>query len=136
MIAGGEMAKGKRAMRFEGELFEGHKGVVAVLVPFDPEDAWQLKPHRLAGRRHGWPVTGSANGADFAGYIGDRWGRFFIAFEPEVLREAKAAAGDQISMVVRPTGSPEVVDFAREQSKRTTQPKVARADAIRVLVGK
>jgi hypothetical protein len=125
------MAKSTRAMRFEGELFEGHKGVVAVLVPFDPEEAWQRKPHRLAGRRHGWPVTGSANGADFAGYIGERWGRFFIAFEPALLRALKAEPGQAVSMIVQPTDSPDVIDLAREQSTRTTQPKAARADAIK-----
>lgn len=122
------MAKG--AKRFEGELVQGRNGVVAVLVPFDPEKEWRLKPHRLAGRRHGWPVTGTANGEDFVGYIGERWERFFITFEPDLLRRAKAAPGEKMSVVVRPTDSPEVLDLAHEQSKSTTQPKIARADAV------
>jgi len=109
---------------------EGRNGVVAVLVPFDPEEAWQLKPRRLAGRRHGWPVAGTANGEEFVGYIGERWERFFITFEPELLRRAKAGPGQKLSVIVRPTDSPEVLDLAVEQSKSTTQPKVARADAL------
>src|SRR5262245_39165278 len=57
-------------VRFEAELVEGHKGVTVVLVPFDPEKRWSLKPVRLDARRHGWLVAGSANGIDFEGYIG------------------------------------------------------------------
>jgi len=40
--------------RFEAALFEGHKGVTAVLVPFDPEEVWGLRPVKLA-RRDGTP---------------------------------------------------------------------------------
>ena len=122
---------GRKAKRFEAELIEAHKGVIALLVPFDPEEVWQLKPYRLAGRRHGWPVTGSANGANFAAYIGERWGRFFITLEPALLRTLEAGPGQKLSMVVQPTDSPEIVDLAREQSTATTQPRVARADARR-----
>jgi hypothetical protein len=68
--------------RFEAALFEGHKGVTAVIVPFDPQEVWGLKPVRLAPRRDGWLVTGTVNGTRFDGYIGFRWGRFFIAFMP------------------------------------------------------
>ena len=59
-------------VRFEAELIQGHKGVTVVLVPFDPEERWSLKPVRLAGRRHGWVVAGTANGIAFEGYIGER----------------------------------------------------------------
>src|SRR5437868_219534 len=69
-----EMAKA----HFEAELVEGHKGVTVVIVPFSPEDVWLTKPIRLDRRRHGWLVTGTANGTRFDGYIGERWGRFFI----------------------------------------------------------
>jgi hypothetical protein len=58
--------------RFEAELFEGHKGVTAVIVPFDPEDVWQLKPVKLDPRRDGWLVKGTVNRTRFDGYIGYR----------------------------------------------------------------
>jgi hypothetical protein len=59
--------------RFDAELFEGHKGLTAVLVPFDPEDIWQLKPVKLDPRRDGWLVKGTVNRTRFDGYIGYRW---------------------------------------------------------------
>jgi hypothetical protein len=113
--------------RFEAELVQGHKGVVAVLVPFDPEEIWGLKPHRLAGRRHGWPVKVRAGRKRFAGYIGERWGRFFITLDAEALG---AKVGDTLAFSVEPTKDRKVVALATEQSKATTQPSKARPDAL------
>jgi hypothetical protein len=78
---------GTSTVQFEAELIQGHKGVTVVLVPIDPEQRWNLKPVRLAGRRQGWVITGSANGVEFDGYIGERWNRFFIIIEKD-LRDA------------------------------------------------
>ena len=80
-----------RKVEFEAELIEGHKGVTVVIVPFDPEEVWSRKPVRLDPRRDGWLVTGTANGVRFDGYIGYRWGRFFIIIDSE-LRQAPASA--------------------------------------------
>jgi hypothetical protein len=124
------MARIHSKQRFEAPLLEGHKGVAAVLVPFNPETVWQQKPFRLAGRRHGWLVKGSANGARFTGYIGDRWGRFFIALDERVRRSAEVSLGDLVAMVVEPAPTEKVYLAAREQSRTTTQPKKARADAL------
>lgn len=63
---------------FNAELIKGHNGVTVVFVPFDPEEGWSRKPVRLHERRHGWLIRGTANGIPFDGYIGERWGRFFI----------------------------------------------------------
>lgn len=82
-------------MRFSGELIEGHKGVRVVLVPFDPTSEWG-EPTRLAGRRHGWPVRGTANGVAFDGYVGERWGRFFIILEGHEV-------GETIDVAVKPS---------------------------------
>ena len=117
-------------VRFEAELIEGHKGVTVVLVPFDPEEKWSSKPFRLEGRRHGWPVTGSANGVRFDGYIGERWNRFFIIIDPALRDAANVAVGDTLSMSVEMTRSARVLALARTQSKVTTQPKIPRPDAI------
>lgn len=123
----------KKKHRFDAELVLGHKGVVAALVPFDPEAVFQCKPTRLAGRRHGWPVTASVNGVDFTGYVGERWGRFFVMLEERVRRAAKVSVGDVVTIAVSPSADAEVVAAAVAQSKITTQPKKARADAIALV---
>jgi hypothetical protein len=116
--------------RFEAELIEGHKGVTVVLVPFDPEERWLRKPWRLHQRRHGWLVTGSANGVKFDGYIGERWNRFFIIIDRGLREAAQVAVGDTLEMVIRPTLSASAFAQACEQSKVTTAPKKSRPDAI------
>jgi len=115
---------------FEAELIEGHKGITAVIVPFDPEEGWSRKPVRLAERRHGWLVSGTVNRVRFDGYIGERWGRFFITIDQELREAARVAVGDMLQVVVQPTNSKKVYERALEQSKATTQPTRARADAI------
>jgi hypothetical protein len=116
--------------RFEAELFEGHKGVTAIIVPFDPEDVWQLKPVRLDPRRDGWLVKGTVNRTRFDGYIGYRWGKFFIIVDAELRSAAKVSVGDTVSLVVEPTASANALAKAREQSKMTTAPRRGRADAV------
>ena len=117
-------------VQFEAELIEGHKGVTVVIVPFDPEEEWSQKPVRLDPRRDGWLVTGSANGVRFDGYIGQRWGRFFIIIDRELREAAEVSVGDTLTMIVQPTASIRALTRAREQAKRTTAPKKGRADAI------
>src|SRR5262245_1769535 len=117
-------------VQFEAELILGHKGVTVVLVPFDPEQKWSLKPVRLAGRRHGWVISGSANGVAFDGYIGERWNRFFIIIDKNLRESAQVSLGDILKMTVRPTSSAGALATALRQSKITTQPKTRRSDAI------
>ena len=95
-----------------------------VLVPIDPEQRWNLKPVRLAGRRQGWVITGSANGVEFDGYIGERWNRFFIIIEKDLRDAAEVDVGDTLKMKVQPTSNAEAFAKALSQSKVTTQPKV------------
>ncbi len=119
-----------RKVEFEAELIEGHKGVTVVIVPFDPEEAWSRKPVRLDPRRDGWLVTGTANGVRFDGYIGYRWGRFFIIIDLELREAAGVSVGDKLCMIVEPTATMRALNRAREQSKVTTAPKKGRPDAI------
>jgi hypothetical protein len=116
--------------RFDAELVEGHKGVTAVIVPFDPEDVWQLKPVKLDPRRDGWLVKGTLNRTRFDGYIGYRWGKFFIIIEPQLRSAAKVSVGDTLSIVVEPTMRAEALAKARELSRLTTAPKRGRTDAL------
>ncbi len=98
-----------------------------MLVPFDPEAAWAQKPVRLEGRRHGWVVAGTANGVAFEGYVGERWGRFFVIIEPALRRAAGVSVGDTLAMAIAPTAKATALARARAQSKSTTQPKRPRA---------
>jgi hypothetical protein len=115
---------------FEAKLFLGHKGVTAVLVPFDPEELWRRKPVKLDPRRDGWLVKGSVDGVRFDGYIGQRWGRFFVIIDAELRAAAKVSVGDTLAMVLEPTATAKALAKAREQSKVTTAPKKGRPDAI------
>lgn len=116
---------------FDAELVEGHKGVTVVLVPFDPEQVWAEPPWRLAGRRHGWPVTGTLGGVRFQGYIGDRWGRFFVIVDETLRAKARIAVGESVHVTLAPARSAAARAVAIEQSRVTTQPKRARPDAKR-----
>jgi hypothetical protein len=116
--------------RFEVELVEGHKGVTVIPVPFNPEERWSRKPVRLAGRRHGWPVTGSVQGVAFDGYVGERWGRFFVIVDRALRAAANVDVGDTLKVVVAPARTKRALERAHEQSKVTTQPKNARDDAV------
>jgi predicted DNA-binding protein (MmcQ/YjbR family) len=119
-----------RPIQFEAELAEGHKGVVHAEVPFDPQAKWRRQPFRLAGRRHGWPVRASIDGHAFDGYIGERWGRRFVMIDAATLRQAGVGAGDPVALTLAPSDEPAAISRAIEQSKITTQPGKARADAL------
>jgi Domain of unknown function (DUF1905) len=122
-----------RRARFEAQLFEAHKGVTAVLVPFDPVEVWHAPPVRLAGRRHGWLVRGTANGVRFDGYIGERWNRFFITLDEALRTAAGVLVGDPVTMVIAPTAIRKAYLAALEQSAVTTQPAKPRPDAVAFL---
>ena len=118
-----------RKARFEAELVEGHKGVTAMLVPFDPEAVWRQRPFRLAGRRHGWLITGTANGARFDGYVGERWNRFFVTFDEALRDAARVAVGEVVTLEIAPTATRKAYLEACRQSASTTQPGKPRPDA-------
>jgi hypothetical protein len=118
--------------RFKAELIQGHKGVTAVIVPFDLEEMWHQKPVKLDPRRDGWLIKASVNGVRFESYIGYRWKRFFIMIEPVLREAAKVSVGDVVSMVVEPTMAATVLAKARVQSKVTTAPAKGRRDAIEI----
>jgi hypothetical protein len=123
------MSKSTKAC-FEAELIEGHKGVTVVLVPFDPEEIWRKKPVRLDAKRHGWLVDGTANGKRFQGYVGERWGKFFIQIDADLRERADVGVGDTLKIAVAPTASPKALKIARELAQETTAPKKPRADAV------
>ena len=111
-----------RKAKFTAELFEGHGGVHAVLVPFDPEAVWDVSPVPLDDRREGWLIQGSINGAKFHGWIGYRWKRYFVILDAALRKAAKADVGDTVTVVIEPTKSPRALAIALEQAKLTTAP--------------
>ena len=108
--------------KFTAELFEGHKDVHAVIVPFDPQEVWGQKPVKIDPRRDGWLIRGTMNNVRFLGWIGYRWGRFFIMVDPEMRETLGADVGAHIVFVVGPTNSEAAMKIAREQAKLTTAP--------------
>ncbi len=108
--------------RFSTELIQGHKGVTAAIVPFDPEAVWKQRPVKLDPRREGWLIQGTANKAPFEGWIGLRWGRYFIIVDAGLRKAANAKVGDTIAFVVEPTSAPSALAVAKEQAKLTTAP--------------
>ena len=99
-------------------------------MPFDPEKTWRQKPVRLDPRRDGWLVKATVNGTRFDGYIGIRWGRFFLIVDAELRYALGVSVGDTLSLVVEPTLDHDVWERARKQAKVTTAPKKGRPDAI------
>lgn len=91
--------------KFRAELLTGHKGA-AVLVPFDPAKAWGSRPVRVAsaayGLRPGHLIRASLNGHAFDGWIGHRWGNFFILVDPRLQKAAGVEVGDMVEVAVAP----------------------------------
>jgi hypothetical protein len=94
-----------RKKQFRAELLDGHKGP-AVLVPFDPATTWGTRPTRVAskiyGIRPGHLVRGTMNGCRFEGWIGSRWGKFFILVDEELQQKTGAAVGDMVRVAIEP----------------------------------
>lgn len=121
--------------RFQADLVLGHNDVTAVVVPFDPREVWGAAPIAIDPRREGWLVRGTMNGARFDGWIGLRWGRFFILVDAELREAAAVAVGDAVDVVVEPAGSPAAIARAmakaQEQAKLTTAPGRKRRKRVR-----
>ena len=108
---------------FAAELVQGHKGVTVVIAPFSPREVWGVEPVALDARREGWLVTGAMNGAKFDGWIGFRWGRYFIIVDAALRKAAGIGVGDSVDVVVRPTTSAKALAVAKQQAPLTTAPK-------------
>ncbi len=97
----------KKRREFSAELLDGHKGP-AVLVPFDPEEAWGIPPRMVASRvygaRPGHLVRGTMDGHPFEGWIGHRWGNHFILVDAALRKAAGLAVGREVRVAVEPRG--------------------------------
>jgi len=109
---------------FVAELLMGHKGA-AVIVPFDPGAVWGTRPveHGVLPWRTGHLVRGLVNGVPFEGWIGRRWGRFFLLVDEELQRNAGAGIGDMLQVVVEPRPAREA---AAKSAPKSAPKKAAR----------
>jgi hypothetical protein len=101
-MTGRRRSTAPKPRRFRAEILTGHKGD-AVLVPFDPAAEWDLDTVEVElPWRTGWPVQGTLAGAKFRGWVGRRWGRFFLLVDAALQRAAGVKAGDEVDVVLRP----------------------------------
>jgi hypothetical protein len=109
---------------FVAELLMGHKGA-AVIVPFDPGAVWGTRPveHGVLPWRTGHLVRGFVNGVPFEGWIGRRWGRFFLLVDEELQRNAGAGIGDMLQVVVEPRAADRISpkSAAKRAPKKATK---------------
>jgi hypothetical protein len=95
----------KDQQRFKAEIQKGHKGE-AVVVPFNPARVWDAKAVEVPPPcRLGYLVAGTLNGCPFEGWIGFRWGRFFMLVPEELRGAAGVSIGDEVQVVVGPRGT-------------------------------
>lgn len=113
----------KQRIGFTAPLVEGHKGVTPVIVPFDPREVWGVEPVPLDDRREGWLVEGTVQGVAMHGWIGFRWGRYFLIIGPELRAKAKLAVGDAVEVALSSSKSPRALAVAKEQAPLTTAPR-------------
>lgn len=91
--------------RFTAEILTGHKGE-GIVVPFNPARVWNAKPAEVPRPwRLGYLVLGTLNGCPFEGWIGFRWGRFFMLVPEELQKAAGVSVGDEVQIVVGPRGA-------------------------------
>lgn len=96
------MNKSGSEQRFLAELLDGHKGT-AVIVPFDPAKVWKVKPVTVpAPWKSGYLVQGRMNDTPFEGWIGRRWGRWFILVDKTLKKQMGAKTGDVVSVAIAP----------------------------------
>jgi hypothetical protein len=118
-----------KRMSFQAELLTGHKGD-AVILPFDPTRVWGVRLTRMQtthGERLGHLVKGSLNGHRFEGWLGYRWGRYFIPVDEALAAAANVFAGEIVDVTVEPQLEPEPgdADTARDTSAGTAKKKRA-----------
>ena len=107
-----------KKQRFESELELGHKGS-AVIVPFDPAELWKTTPEPVpAPWKLGHLVKGSINKRRFEGWIGKRWGRFFIIIDEELQTSAGIAPGDTVQVEIEPRAKAKAKSSAKPAAQR------------------
>lgn len=90
-----------------------------MIVPFDPAQLWKTTPEPVpAPWRLGYFVKGTIHRKRFEGWIGKRWGRFFIPIDEELQAAAGIAPGDMVQVETEPRAKAHVKPSAKPAAKR------------------
>jgi hypothetical protein len=81
---------------FEATVRSGHKAQCAVEVPFDPEEAWGLKPAPVFPGRRGYEVRATIGKGWFESFVVPRMKRWWLLIETAQLDAAGVAVGDVV----------------------------------------
>lgn len=83
-----------KRMKFEAQVFEGHKQLIAVHLPLDPATIWGKQPRYF--------VQGTVKKCRMEGEIGYRRGFHYMLLEGALLKKAKMAPGDWVLFTLEP----------------------------------
>jgi Domain of unknown function (DUF1905) len=75
-----------KKIKFEAKIFEGHKELIAIHLPFKPEKVW--------GKKERYFVKGRVKKHIFEGEIGFRRGFHYFLFEEVLLKKAGLTPGN------------------------------------------
>ena len=107
-----------REQRFQATAEGRPRGGIAVLIPFDPDEAWGAKDrHYVAGSIEGIRVRGPLVSRD-----GDAW----LELGPSWCRSGRVGPGDPVAVVLAPEG-PQLDELAPDlQSALIEDPQARR----------
>ena len=88
--------------RFKAQLLSGHKEMMAVEVPFDPAEEWQIDPKPLWRGRRGHPVQAVIRRVAFESAIVPRQKKFYLLVDTETAKSAGISSGGFVEVSVEP----------------------------------
>jgi len=92
-----------QVQRFTVTVVDGGRSRVLILIPFDPDQTWGVKPHHHVG--------GIVDGVRVRGVVELTGGVWGFLLGPAWLRDNGLAVGDEVAVEVEPEG-PERSDLA------------------------
>jgi len=125
----------RKGDRFTSVVIEGHGGVRAFYVPFDPGTVWGSElvtwTHPLfdGEKRKGYPARIRVGDYAFDGFIGYRWKRFFVLVDDPMIAALGIDTGDEVSAEVwpRPLAAITPAASARPPAHRPPAKRIAAA---------
>src|SRR6185295_19909202 len=98
----GERDLTMKKKRFKAELLSGHKEMMAVEVPFDPAEEWQIDPQPLWRGRRGHSVDAVIKRVSFESAIVPRQKKCYLLVDRESQSSAGVSEGDLVTVTVIP----------------------------------
>ena len=81
-----------KKIKFKAKIFEGHKELIAIHIPFNPGKVWVKKDRYF--------IKGIVKKCCFEGEIGFRRGFHYFLLEKALLQKAALASGDSASFTL------------------------------------